>query len=332
MKIIHLLAFAFDSGPADFVIELALAQRARGHQVQVCCDRTRPFAAAESLLLPRLQLHDIEGPPLSLGPQVRPCQWFDDIRWLRKLSVDVVHVHGSHDHFLAASAELPSPLIRSVHAPRSLSVTTPHADGWSVPTRVLARRLLLEDCEVVRAPIASMFEPVPRHAVRRQLGLPLTASLVGLVSTMKPSRRLLLALQVLPRLASEVHLVFVGDGVEEPTLRRAAAPFGSRVTFAGYQGGPAFLPWLQAVDEVWVLGLGNDFTARAAAQAKACGARVVAVDEGALGEYADALVTPDVDSLAQNALRADRRPVRITRSDEVAGQFDALYERAQRRR
>src|SRR5439155_19175885 len=87
-------------------------------------------------------------------------------------------------------------------------------------------------------------------------------------------------------------LVLTGDGELEPELRSIVSALGleGSVTFAGYQRAESFVRWLQALDEVWVLGLGNDYSGRAAAQARACGVKVVAVDEGALASLADALV------------------------------------------
>jgi hypothetical protein len=85
------------------------------------------------------------------------------------------------------------------------------------------------------------------------------------------------------------------------------------------------------MDEVWVLGLGNDFAGRAAAQARACGARVVAVDEGALERYADALVAADADAIDAAALRPERRSVTLEPAESVARRVLALYEQARQR-
>ena len=126
----------------------------------------------------------------------------------------------------------------------------------------------------------------------------------------------------------EAHLVLLGDGPLEPIIRVRALSLGlqNAVTFAGYQAGAAFVRWLQTLDEVWILGLGNDFSARAAAQARACGARVVAVDEGALGTYADALVSRDAAAIVDVAGKPDRRVVEIPSNQETAQRVVRLYE------
>ena len=113
--------------------------------------------------------------------------------------------------------------------------------------------------------------------------------------------------------------------------------------FAGYQEGPAFVRWLQALDEVWILGLGNDWSGRAAAQARACGVRVVAVREGALERLADAVVErldrrttwsgPRVKSTQARARRIDNRGIargrpralRLGRSPDVSDWLERVW-------
>ena len=81
-----------------------------------------------------------------------------------------------------------------------------------------------------------------------------------------------------------------------------------------------------------MLGLGNDYAARAAAQARACGVRVVAVDDGALERYADALVVPEVASVAQAALTFERRPLTVEPADAIARRVLELYAQAREAR
>ena len=54
MKILHLLASPFFSGPAELVTQLALAQRALGHEVSIAVDRKRTTTTSEELIVPRL--------------------------------------------------------------------------------------------------------------------------------------------------------------------------------------------------------------------------------------------------------------------------------------
>ena len=101
------------------------------------------------------------------------------------------------------------------------------------------------------------------------------------------------------------------------------------VTFAGYQQGADFAKWLEVLDEVWILGLGNDWSARAAAQARACGVRVVAVNEGALPELADASVeAPTVEAVITAALSGATAKTRLPTNVHIAKDILALYAQA----
>jgi L-malate glycosyltransferase len=332
LKVLHLLASPFFSGPAEAVLQLALAQRALGHDVTIAVDRKRQVADAEELAVPRLRAAGLLAElPLELSAKSSPLAVARDIQGLKALHLDVLHCHFSHDHLLARwGRPRGARLVRSVHAPRSLRRLMPRADGWTVPTDDLARQLLGQTVLVLPALIDPAFTPAPsRSERRRELGLP-DAPLVGMVSTFQASRRHALGLaafEQLTRRRPDAHLVLVGDGAELPAVKVqvGARSLSSKVHFAGYQRGPAFIAWLQALDEVWVLGLGNDFAARAAAQARACGARVVAVDEGALARYADALVLPEPGALADAALTAERRTVVLEPTADIAQRVIRLY-------
>ncbi|HLL52511.1 MAG TPA: glycosyltransferase, partial [Myxococcaceae bacterium] len=174
--------------------------------------------------------------------------------------------------------------------------------------------------------------PEDRAALRRELGLD-DGPIVGMVSTFQPSRRHDVGIAAFARLRErvpEARLVLVGDGELEPRLRAQVEGLGltGAVTFAGYRAGAEFMRWLQALDEVWVLGLGNDHSGRAAAQARACGVRVVAVEEGGLGVLADTLVEPVPDSVAAAALGPERRQVALVSNEDIARKVLALYEGA----
>ena len=152
-----------------------------------------------------------------------------------------------------------------------------------------------------------------------------------MVSTFQPSRGhgvALAAFAEVRRRVPDAVLVLLGDGILEPELRRAIHALGlaDAVRLPGYQRGLEFTRWLQAMDEVWVLGLGNDWAGRPALQARACGARVVAAALGALPNWADA-VLPEVTpaALAAVALGPGRRDVALPDTDAVARDVLTLY-------
>ncbi|MDP3152707.1 MAG: glycosyltransferase [Archangium sp.] len=323
MKILHLLASPYFTGPAEVVTQLAVAQRALGHEVFIAVDRKRSSHTSEELIVPRLEpLGLLSTAPLELSVKSTPWTMLRDVLELRSQPVDVVHAHFSHDHTIARLGRPKGArLIRSIHAPRSIRFGMPAADGFTVPMESLSRRLLGRRVLVLPSIVGPEFVPsADRAALRRELGLP-EGKLVGMVSTFQASRRHELGLAAFAQHA-EGSLLLVGDG---PLYDQFKAQAPERVRFVGYQSGPAFVKCLQALDEVWILGLGNDWSARAAAQARACGVRVVAVDEGALARYADALVEPTVESLLAGSLRAERRELTLESAEAIATRMVAFY-------
>lgn len=332
---LHLLASPWFTGPAELVSQLALAQRALGHEVSVAIDGKRTEVRSEELARPRIEALGLGSRvPLELSVKSTPLGLARDVAQLRGLRVDVLHCHFSHDHVLArVGRPRGARLIRSLHAPRSLRWSTPAADGWTVPVDGWARRLLGAPVAVLPALVDGAFvPPVDRLASKRSLGLS-EGPLVGMVSTFQPSRRHdvgLAAMALLRRRRPEARMVLVGDGAREPAVRADIARLGlsDAVRLVGYQSGPAFVAHLQALDEVWLLGLGNDFAARAAAQARACGVRVLAVDEGALARYADVVVRPEPEAVAKAALEPERREMTPEATRAVAERVIELYRRA----
>jgi glycosyltransferase involved in cell wall biosynthesis len=332
MRILHLLATPVFSGPAENLAQLALAQRALGHEVSVAVDRKRSGLGSEEPAVPRFEalgLLDVSG--LEMSIKSTPLGVLRDIQSIKRRSVDVVHCHFTHDHVLTRLGRpVGARMIRSIHAPRSLRFSTPYADAWTVPTEAELKKLGGAPAVVLPALISAEFRPNDdRGTLQRSLRLS-GAPVIGMVSTFQASRRHELGLAAfaeLRRQQPEAHLVLVGDGILQPRIASLVerAGLSSAVTFAGYQRGADFVRWLQALDEVWILGLGNDFSARAAAQARACGARVVAVAEGALPSLADALVEPNVESVARAALGASRLNAAVASPEDIAREVLALY-------
>ncbi|ATB32542.1 glycosyltransferase [Melittangium boletus] len=336
MRILHLLASPFWSGPAENVALLALAQREAGHEVWVAVDRRRTKVSSEEPVVPRLEaLGLLDEGGLELSVKSPPWRVVRDVWRLKARGVDVVHAHFTHDHLVARwGRPRGAVLIRSVHAPRSLRASLPAADAYTVPSSSVIARLVGQRVRVLPPLVDARFRPAEdREALRRELGL--TGSpLIGMVSTFQASRRHGLGVEAFARLRREkpgARLVLVGDGelVEPVRAQVRALGLEQGVTFAGYQREEAFARWLRALDEVWVLGLGNDWSARAAAQARACGVRVVAVEEGNLPALADAWVT-ELSPEAVVAASDSGARVLVPPSDNarIAAEVLVLYEQA----
>ncbi|MCP3057159.1 glycosyltransferase [Myxococcus sp. K38C18041901] len=338
MRILHLLASPFFSGPAENVALLARAQRDAGHEVTVAVDRRRKDVPAEEPAVPRFQeLGLLDEGGLELSVKSPPWRMWSDSRRLRARQVDVVHSHFSHDHFLARwGRPRGAVLLRSLHAPRSLRSSLPAADAYTVPASALLPRLLERGkrARVLPALVDPRFQPeADRASLRRELGLT-GGPLVGMVSTFQPSRRHSVGVEAFAKYRQHhphARFVLVGDGALLEATRNQVATLGltDAVVFAGYQQGADFARWLKALDEVWLLGLGNDWSARAAAQARACGVRVVAVDEGALPDLADARVAePTPEAVVTAALSGVLAPVAHPTNARIAADVLALYAEA----
>lgn len=333
MRILHLLASPVFSGPAENVAWLADGQRALGHTVRIAIDRKRGRLGSEEAAVPRLRALGLldESSRLELSPKSDLWTIARDISRLKKQEVEVVHSHFTHDHFVARFGRPKGAvLVRSVHAPRSLRKSIPKADAYTVPPGVSAPLLAGKRCRTLWPLLDPSFMP-RREAMslRRELGLS-GAPLIGMVSTFQPSRRHALALDGFARLHAmrpDARLVLVGDGILESELRAQVrrAGLGPVVTFAGYRKGDEFVRLVQALDQLWVLGLGNDWSARPAAQGRACGVAVIGVAEGALPELADAVVEPRAEMLAEAAAHLVRRDVPLPGRIEIAEQVVALY-------
>jgi L-malate glycosyltransferase len=337
MRILHLLASPVFSGPAEAVALLASAQRRAGEDVSVAVDATRPGTGTEEAARPRFEalgLLDHRG--LALSAQTGPRQFLAEVLGLRRLRVDVLHVHTSHGHWVGwLGRPAGARLIRSVHAPRSLRWSMPPFDAATVPEEGLLSQLPPAPAMVLPALVDSqLFRPnTNRRSLRQALGLA-EGPVVGMASTFQPSRGHELGIAAFAELRRRMPgatLVLLGDGILEGQVRRWVAEAGLEncVRLPGYQPGPEFVRWLQALDELWVLGLGNDWAGRTALQARACDVRVVAVPLGALPRWADRVLAERTPAaLAAVALAAQRRKVTLPHPDAVAADVLTLYRRA----
>ncbi len=332
MKIVHLLSTPYFSGPAAAVLQLAVAQRDLGHQVEIQCDLKRKQAPSEELLVPQLNARDFfPSPHIELSVKSTPFRMLKDALAIRRTKADVIHCHMSHDHLLLGLGGFGQGLrIRSIHKLSALTALTPAADGFTVPTDSALRRVNDKPALLLPAVVPPHFVvDEARRASRNQLGLP-TGKWIGMVSTFQPSRRHGLALQAfaeVKKVLPEAQLLLVGDGALKSEVENQAAAMGltQSVHFRGYLSGDAYLHMVQCFDELWILGLGNDAAGRAAAEARACGVRVLAANEGALSQWADAVVEAEVQSIADASVGTVRRTVTLPSALAIAAQLVDFY-------
>lgn len=348
MRILHLVAYSLYSGPVPSTLGLALAQRARGDEVWLGFDTKRgAINDFEEAAAPRLKHFELDPPErFTLSTKSSPIELVRDVLRLKRLaqSVDVVHVHMSHDHTLARLAFIGGHrprLVRTFHAERSLTPRlgqrglTRFADAWIVRAQDHERRLTrlfgLTGAHVIPGGIdANDFKPQDsalRAKARKRFAIPENARVLGHVALIagRGQQELAMAVAQLPK-DERPHLVYVGRGEQEEALRRHVTSLGLDpwTRFTGYLAGPELLEGYAMLDAAFVAQPGNDASARAALEAMACGLPTLAVTQGALAEAVTEERGYPVDSRSPMAILATLR-------DWLASHDEALA-RAERAR
>jgi phosphatidylinositol alpha-1,6-mannosyltransferase len=302
LTILHLAANRWWTGSAEPIIHLVTGLTARGHRVLLGVVRGNRFEskAREAGIAPLIGL--------DLRPRGWPLPILRDLGRLRAVlareSVDVVHVHHSHDHWLArlVTLGLPRrvPVVRTFHNLRA--VDGGRAARWlyrgtaafcavSRGIEARCRAQGIAGARVVWTPgIADTARFAPDadgRPIREEFGLG-AAPVVVTVSRLAANRgheTLLAGFKVLLEGMPGARLLLVGKGetlrhlerrVEELDLRRA-------VIFTGYRDRD--LPAVVAAGDCFALmGAGSDESCRAALEAMAAARPVVARRVGALPE------------------------------------------------
>ena len=330
MKIIHLLSNWKWTERSELVVELALAQRRLGHLVWLVCGRPSPedgevldvsFHAGQKgleniIALPEMSKHIRI---LSLMPGSRRLrQIFDQVR------PDVVHCHMRNAHLLAGLAghDTMDPLwIRSVYNPDQAS--RDYRSRWcyrhctrgiivvsqKVRQSVLCRRFPAENV-IVLQPGIDLERFSPERALTGQtlyFELPEDAFVVGVVSRIRPTRRLDIPLHVIQQLKDQyprLRLLLVGRGragAFERVVERPAAELGirGRIIQAGYCLGDDLVAAYRRMQVLLYPMPGTDRTCRTVRESLAAGVPVIAPDM----EY-----LPELIQDGQNGYLVDQSP------------------------
>ena len=364
LTILHLVANRWWTGSAEPVVRLSTGLRARGHRVLlglIAGDRFEQKAREAGLEpLPGLSL-EVRGNPLHALVDLRRVR-----QAVRAESVDVVHVHHSHDHWLGWLGRGRAALVRTFHNARAVRLSWPspwlyhrtdaliavsreieergHRAG--IPPERLARVDGVVDLE--------RFAEGDGAAIRKEFDLG-SAPVVGCVARLAPRRGHELLIRGFQRLLPEypqARLLLVGKGEARARLEAFVAALGlaREVLFAGYRD--ADLPGvLQALDAFALMGAGSDESCRAALEAMAAGRPVVGRRVGALPETVVHGVTgllvdddrPESVAAALRALVAEperaaamgrsgrERARALFGSDAHAAQVEAIYRTVVRR-
>jgi glycosyltransferase involved in cell wall biosynthesis len=344
VRILHLSSDWKWTGPSAPLLELALAQRAQGHEVDLACPRMPPhevdglwLRAEQAGLVPALELE-----------RGRGVIWWRDTRDARRLAAlvagrryDVLHAWHTRDHLLAyRAAAIPraagtccvvrshpdaAPLPRS---PWSRWLYRSATDGlWCVSPETARRNAGRCGTAPVRGGFGAVdlerFRPgAAPAALRAAFGIGAGDLALGIAARVQRHRRFELLIDAFARLVRReprARLVVIGRGTRfDDALRRPAERRGvlERVHFAGYRRAD-YADALRCLDVFTLLVPGSDGSCRALLEAQATGLPAVVTRRGALPEIVDA---------DRTGLVADETP------DALAGAYHALLSSPERRR
>lgn len=277
------------------------------------------------------------------------------------LKPDIVVCHSSTDHWLTATARLTIanrfPIVRARH------ISTPVSTNW------LTRWLYSKGCEsitttgagiresIVAAGFApeskvwsiptglkkSVFEGLNKEIARQRLGLPLGATLIGIVATLRSWKGHDNLIRAFAELEGDLKLVIVGDGPRRDALTALVRELHqtARVVFVGHTDQVA--DWFAALDIYAQPSYANEGVPQAILQAMAMGLPIVSCPVGgipeALASYKAAhLVKPQdpsqlkavlslvIKNLNELPQREDLRHIPFS-EEEMISQCEHLYER-----
>ena len=246
--------------------DVALAQRAEGVDVAVAASALRmPEVRGDFELLRRAGVDVHEVPMVrEIRPAVDSKHLRELRRLLRQLEPDVVHTHSSKGGALGRLASLSTGIGRRVHTPHTFAflfsamfsgpkrrlfrgvetylgrrtariVAVGESEAATIRTSgvVPAERVVVVPNGIDAAPWRGA-EALARSEIGVPEGVPL-AAVVGLLNVAKGQDVLLRAMALEP--ARHLHLLVVGHGEDEPSLRQLAAELGveTRVHFLGWR-------------------------------------------------------------------------------------------------
>lgn len=295
LDIVHTEASLGWGGQEIRILTEAAGMIARGHRVTLLCP-------AEARIFEEAQLRGIPATALPIGRKnlkgVLALR-----RWLKEHPADVVNTHSSSDAWLAALACLcwkKAPvLVRTRHI--SAPIPNNAATRWMYlkATRHIAttgeklRRQLMADNGYPADRITSVptgidtarFVPGDKLQARQTLGLPVDATIIGIVATLRSWKGHRYLLEAFSRLRRDgLHLLIVGDGPQREALQQLAGELGltGHVTLPGNQRD--VVPWLHAMDIFVLPSYANEGVPQALLQASACGLPAISTPVGSIAE------------------------------------------------
>jgi glycosyltransferase involved in cell wall biosynthesis len=318
IRVAHLIQNLNYGGMEQVVHHLAQRLPSRGFEVHVVVlDFLGHFADG---LEGTVTLHQV--PPMPRWSLLHPGAL---IATLRSIAPDVVHSHTGM-WFKAARAARAARVNAVVHTEHGRPDPVPLGDRmidnlasrWT--DRVIAvssaladvlRTQVVHDASTVRVitngvEVQGRCSPEDRAAVRRSLGLPPDAPIVGSVGRLEPVKNYRLALRALAKVSDigrgpGPFLVLAGDGSERAGLEALAQELGvaDRVKFLGWRNDP---DRLYGAFDVFTLSSLSEGTSISLLESMSCGVCPAVTDVGGNG----AALGPDLSSLMVPSDHADR--------------------------
>lgn len=176
--------------------------------------------------------------------------------WLRREEIDLVHAHMYRAEVIGVRAAVAAgvPVIMAtVHSSRVrsesdialLASLTPSMDRLIVPSESIQRKVVGEGRVGARfavipngVDLSRFASPAPACALRREFGIPASASLLGVVARLEPEKGHRYLIEAMPTIlagAPDTWLAVVGEGSSLGPLRELASALGvaHRVIFTG---------------------------------------------------------------------------------------------------
>jgi glycosyltransferase involved in cell wall biosynthesis len=304
VKALHIVSCGGWSSDAYWAARVCRELALRGHDAQLVCR-----AGTERRVIERVRREGVERvSTLALRSGVRLGADLADVRrlagWVSE--ADVVHVHRGKEHWLAAFANRlarrPRPIVRTRHIAQAVR---PHgANRWlygratslvvtvseAIRRQYLAAGLMTPERVVTLPGGADAHAYRPRAAdaaVRRALGGVPGVPLVGMVGGLRVMKGHRVVLEAASRLAARrirPHVVFLGEGSQEASLRQHIARHGleAQVRLLGFVDDlPAVLA---ALDVVLYVPLESEGMSRVVWEYLAAGRPLIASRIGAAAE------------------------------------------------
>ncbi len=332
LKILHLLSNWKWTEVSEPAVELALAQKQLGAEIEFVCgrgpaDRSKRRVDFNARLKNLASIHVLEMPK-----HFRVLSTYKDFAALRpmlkRFQPDVIHCHKSNAHltgFLSRGISKPPVIVRSCYdsegPPHDLRSRLLHKIGTDGMVAINEKsKQLAIDRHGLSSETVQVIEPgidldrfSPQRNIsedRNRFGLKPGSFVMGVVSRIRASRRLdisLKAIHTLAKLHPHLQMLLVGRGREgavEMVVETPAREMDilNRIVMAGYCEGDRLVAAYRAMDVLVYASPGSDKSCRTVREAMAAGIPVIAPAIGFLPELIEDHATGRLMALSGESL------------------------------